>query len=162
MIRKATIKDAKAVADIYNEYVANSDATFETDPVSEKEMAARIAEISASFPYLAYETDGGEIAGYCYAHAWKERAAYADTWENAVYLSPAHTGKGIRRILMERLIEECRNNGCHALIACITAGNEASGALHIKLGFRQASHFRGVGFKFGRRLDVTDYELLLS
>ena len=162
MIRKATIKDAKAVADIYNIYVANSDATFETEPVSEKEMAARISEISARFPYLAYETDDGKIAGYCYAHTWKERAAYADTWENAVYLSPAHTGKGIGKLLMERLIDECRNNGCHALIACITTGNEASDALHIKLGFRQASRFREVGFKFGRRLDVTDYELLLS
>ena len=162
MIRKATIKDAKAVADIYNEYVANSDATFETEPVSEKEMAVRISEISARFPYLVWETESCEIAGYCYAHAWKERAAYAGTWENAVYLSPAHTGKGIGRILLERLVDECRDGGCHALIACITAGNKASDALHLKLGFRQASHFREVGFKFGRRIDVTNYELLLS
>lgn len=117
MIRKATVKDAKAVADIYNGYVANSVATFETEPVSKKEMAARISEISARFPYLVCETESGEIAGYCYAHAWKERAAYADTWENAVYLSPAHTGKGIGSLLMERLIEECRGGGCHALIA---------------------------------------------
>lgn len=67
-----------------------------------------------------------------------------------VYLSPRYKGKGIGRQLMERLIEECRAGGYHALIACITEGNEASCSLHEKLGFRKVSHFEKVGLKFGR------------
>ena len=63
---------------------------------------------------------------------------------------------------MQRLIAECRGRGCHALIACITANNEASKSLHAKLGFVQVSHFKGVGLKFGQWLDVVDYELLLT
>ena len=62
---------------------------------------------------------------------------------------------------MERLIEECRREGYRALIACITEGNAASDALHLRLGFKQVSHFERVGLKFGRWLDVVDYELLL-
>ena len=103
-----------------------------------------------------------EVVGYCYAHAWKEKAAYKYTLETTVYLSPGYKGKGIGRQLMERLIEECRVGGYHALIACITEGNEASCSLHEKLGFRKVSHFEKVGLKFGRWLDVVDYELIIK
>ena len=112
-------------------------------------------------PYLVYETDC-IVVGYCYAHAWKERAAYRYTAETTVYLSPAYTGRGIGTLLMQKLIEECRNKNYRALIACITDDNIASKSLHIGLGFKQVSHFKKVGLKFDRWLDVVDYELLLT
>ena len=62
MIRKVTIKDAQAIADIYNEYVLNSVASFETVPVTVQEMRRRIEEISSQFPYYVYE-DMGEVEG---------------------------------------------------------------------------------------------------
>ena len=148
MIRQVELQDAKAITNIYNEYVLHSVATFDTEPVQEEEMRARIAEISSRFPYFVYEEDK-EITGYCYAHTWKERSAYRYTLETTVYLSPGHTGKGIGMLLMQRLI------------ACITEGNEASNILHERLGFKQVSHFTKVGLKFDRWLDVADYELLL-
>ena len=140
MIRQVELQDAKAITNIYNEYVLHSVATFDTEPVQEEEMRARIAEISSRFPYFVYEEDK-EITGYCYAHTWKERSAYRYTLETTVYLSPGHTGKGIGMLLMQRLIEACRENGYRALIACITEGNEASNILHERLGFKQVSHF---------------------
>lgn len=74
------MRDAKAIVDIYNEYVVNSVATFETEPLRVEEMEGRIAGISASYPYLVY-VDHDEVVGYCYAHAWKEKAAYKYTLE---------------------------------------------------------------------------------
>ena len=76
-------------------------------------------------------------------------------------MAPSHTGKVIGKELMLHLIEECRRYGLHALIACITEGNEASYALHEKLGFEKVSYFRGVGRKFGKRLGIVEYELIL-
>lgn len=160
MIRQVELQDAKAITNIYNEYVLQSVATFDTEPVLEEEMRTRIAEISSRFPYFVYE-ENQEITGYCYAHTWKERSAYRYTLETTVYLSPGHTGKGIGMLLMKKLIGACRENGYRALIACITEGNEASNILHEKLGFKQVSHFKKVGLKFDRWLDVADYELLL-
>lgn len=161
MIRGVELSDAKAIADIYNRYVTESVISFETEPLTEDEMRLRIADISSGFPYFVWEQDG-EIAGYCYAHPWKERAAYGRTLETTVYLAPQYTRRGIGSRLMARLIEECRAAGYRALIACITGGNEASIALHRELGFRQVSCFEKVGFKFGRELDVVDMELLLD
>lgn len=161
MIRRVEPADIGAITAIYNEYVLKSVATFETEPVSESEMESRMRDIATHFPYLVYE-EKGQIAGYCYAHLWKERAAYRHTLETSIYLSPAYQGRGIGQQLMEALIEACRREGYHALIACITEGNEKSCRLHAKLGFKQVSHFRSVGMKFGRKLDVVDYELLLD
>ena len=103
MIRRVELKDTGDITEIYNEYVVNSIVTFETEAVSEAEMYVRISEISSHYPYFVYEVDG-RVVGYCYAHAWKERAAYKYTLETAVYLSPEYSGKGIGKQLMQRLI----------------------------------------------------------
>ncbi len=160
MIRNVELQDAAQIADIYNGYVKNTDISFETEQVSKAEMQERIRQIAARYPYIVYEKEG-RIAGYCYAHEWKGRAAYSKTLETTVYLHPAFKRQGIGNALMRALIEECRKSGFHALIACITDDNKGSIALHEQLGFRQVSHFKEVGYKFGRWLGVVDYELLL-
>ena len=161
MIRKAKLEDAKAITDIYNEYVMNSVVTFEVEPLSEEAMRLRMERMIPKFPYFV-DIQDGKIAGYCYAHPWKERIAYRHTLETTVYLAPGFVGRGIGRALMEHLIEACRNDDYCALIACIVAGSEASNILYKKLGFKQVSHFVKVGRKFDRWLDVMDFELLLS
>lgn len=160
MIRRVTSADAVSIVEIYNRYVIDSEISFETEPLSVEAMRQRIAAIAAEYPYFVYEDEEG-IAGYCYAHAWKERAAYCHTWETTVYLTPGREGQGIGSQLMMQLIEACRAAGCHALVACITADNERSCALHRRLGFEQVSSFREVGRKHGKWLGVVDYELLL-
>ena len=160
MIRRAEPSDAAAIAAIYNEYIAHSVITFDTEPVSIGAMQTQISELSAHYPYFVYELDG-QVVGYCYAHPWKRHAAYGHTYETTIYLAPGYDGRGFGRMLMEALIEACRQTGCHALIACITADNTASFALHERLGFRAVSHFEQVGYKFGRWLDTVDYELVL-
>ena len=104
MIRRVELQDAKAIATIYNEYVEYSVATFDTEPVREEDMRNRIAGIAAHFPYFVYEEEG-KVIGYCYAHPWKEKAAYRHTLETTIYLARGHEGKGIGRMLMERLID---------------------------------------------------------
>jgi L-amino acid N-acyltransferase YncA len=160
MIREVEPRDIPQITRIYNGYVTGSTATFETLPVSDDEMRERVESIRSSFPYYVYEQEG-EVAGYCYAHRWKARAAYSKTLETTVYISPQHQREGIGRALMRKLIAQCKQEGYMALIACITGGNDASIALHENLGFKKVSHFEKVGLKFGRLLDVTDYELRL-
>lgn len=160
MIRRVRLSDASDIVYIYNNYVLKTVVSFETEVLSIMEMKRRISVFSADYPYLVYEKDG-RIAGYCYAHAWKSRAAYGRTLETTIYLAPEAKGQGIGRELMERLISECRLLGYVALIACITTTNTESINFHRCLGFKKVSHFEKVGYKFGHWLDVADYELLL-
>ncbi len=160
MIRPVRAEDSEAIAAIYNHYVRETTVSFEVEPLSVETMGARIVQTAAEFPYLVWESDG-QVLGYAYAHRWKERAAYAGTWEVTIYLHPQSRGRGIGTQLMEQLVAACRQAGCRSLIACITGENAASRAFHARLGFRQVSEFSRVGMKFGRLLDVVDYQLEL-
>ena len=160
MIREVRPDDAAQIAGIYNRYILETTISFETQPLSAEDMRKRIEEISSYFPYLVAENNG-KLIGYCYAHPWKERAAYCKTLETTIYLASEAKGRGLGTRLMTQLIKECRNRGYHALIACITAENEESCQFHERLGFKKVSHFEQVGQKFGRWLDVADYELIL-
>ena len=162
MIRKVKPEDVQDIALIYNYYIEKSTITFETDPVSVEEMSERIAAISEKYPYFVYEDEESrKVAGYCYASSWKKKAAYNKTVESTIYIDKAFQSKGIGRALMNKLINELREKSFHAIIACITTPNPTSVKLHENLGFMQASNFREVGYKFGKWLNVGDWELIL-
>jgi phosphinothricin acetyltransferase len=159
MIRPVALKDAAVICGIYNYYIENTVATFEEEPVPVSAMEGRINAVTAKYPWLIYE-EAGAILGYAYIHAWHERSAYRFTVEDSIYLKRGKTGQGIGRALLARLLEEIPKQDIHAVMSVITVPNEASAALHEKFGFRQVGCFTGVGYKFGRRLDVGYWELI--
>lgn len=154
-------RDIREIAEIYRWYVENTTATFELSPLSEEDMLRRVKEISSRFPYLVWE-ENGEIHGYCYAHRWKSFPAYDITLESTIYLRPGEKGRGIGTRLMSQLIGECKELAFSSLIACITAENQESCRFHESLGYVKVSEFHKVGRKFGRMLDVVDYQLMLT
>ncbi|MDR0387117.1 MAG: GNAT family N-acetyltransferase [Treponema sp.] len=159
MIRPVAPEDAAAVCGIYNYYIENTAVTFEEEPVSVSVMESRINGVTAKYPWLIYE-EAGEVLGYAYIHAWHERPAYRFTAEDSIYIKHGKTGRGAGKALLARLLEEARKQDVHVLMAVIAVPNEASTGLHEKFGFRQVGCFPGVGYKFGRRLDVGYWELM--
>lgn len=161
LVRPVEDRDAGALARIYNHYIAATVVTFETEPVTAADMAGRVSEtLSASLPWLVAER-AGEVVGYAYASKWKGRCAYRYSVESTVYLDPAHTGKGIGRPLYAALIDVVREASMHAVIGGIALPNAASVALHERLGFDKVAHFREVGFKQERWVDVGYWQRLL-
>ncbi len=161
MIRDACKSDAAAISGIYNHYVENTIVTFEEKVVSVEDMTARIAEVTAGYPWLVFEQDG-EISGFAYAAAWKSRCAYRFSAESTVYVAPDHTNRGIGLQLYESLISRLREMNIHSVIGGITQPNPASVKLHERLGFEKVAHFKQVGWKFGAWIDVGYWELILS
>jgi len=160
MLRQCTPADAARICDIYNHYVRETVITFEEAPVSETEMAQRIADITSRLPWLVWETEAG-ILGYAYARPWRPRAAYRHSIEGTIYLAPQATGQGLGRALYTELIRELKVRKFHCVIGGVALPNAASVALHQKLGFEKVAEFRQVGFKLGRWIDVAYWELLL-
>lgn len=159
-IRPCVPADAPQICTIYNHYVRESAITFEESPVSDTEMAQRIAEVTARLPWLVSEQDG-QIVGYAYATAWKARSAYRYSVESTVYLSPAAAGRGAGATLYQALIDELRRSDLHCVIGTIALPNAASVALHEKLGFVKVGQFKEVGRKFGCWVDVGYWQLVL-
>jgi L-amino acid N-acyltransferase YncA len=160
MIRFCQPSDASPIAQIYNHYVRETVITFEEQPVSTPEMAERIAEVMASLPWLVWE-QGQSILGYAYAAPWHERSAYRFSVESTIYLAPDCAGRGIGTQLYQALMADLRSRKIHCALGGIALPNPASVALHEKVGFVQIGHFREVGWKLGRWVDVGYWELLL-
>ncbi|HYM34436.1 MAG TPA: arsinothricin resistance N-acetyltransferase ArsN1 family B [Steroidobacteraceae bacterium] len=159
--RIASSTDAEALTRIYNHYIRESVITFEEIEVSPQEMASRVAKITElSLPWLVAESEG-VVVGYAYASKWKERSAYRFSVETTVYLDPNNTGQGIGSRLYRDLLTSLRGKSVHAVIGGIAQPNEASVALHERLGFTKVAHFKEVGFKFGRWVDVGYWQISL-
>src|ERR1044071_227982 len=95
VVRSALPEDAPQVSEIYNHYIRTSTITFEEEPVSASEMAARAREIqSLSYPWLV-ATVGTDVLGYAYAGKWKVRAAYRHSSEITVYVRPGGERTGV-------------------------------------------------------------------
>jgi phosphinothricin acetyltransferase len=160
MIRPVQLSDAEPISSIYNEYVANSRSTFEENPVTVDEMNARIQKITKNYPWLVYEMDG-KVIGYTYATKWKERSAYRYTVETGIYLDSNHLGKGVGSSLKGAMINELREKSFHSVISGIALPNPASIAMCEKFGFEKIAHFKEVGFKLNKWVDVGYWQLIL-
>jgi len=161
VVRSALEADAEAIACIYNYYIENTVITFEEERVSAGIMATRVAEVQAlSLPWLVAEIDG-VVVGYAYANKWKVRSAYRYAVETTIYLENGLEGRGVGTRLYSELLPILRARGIHAVIGGAALPNEASSALHEKLGFEHVATFRQVGFKHDRWVDVAYWQLIL-
>lgn len=161
MLRPATVADAAAIAAIYNHYIVNTVVTFEEETVTTEEMARRITEtLAAGQPWFVWE-EAGRVLGYAYAGKWKSRCSYRFSVEATVYLEHTATGRGLGTKLYTAVIDKFRNTSIHAIIGGVALPNEASVALHEKLGFVKVAHFKEVGWKFDQWIDVGYWELIL-
>jgi len=158
-IRPVSLIDAAQVAEIYNYYVQNTHHTFETEPLSGEEMEQRIIKVTKDYPFLIAQEDG-EIFGYAYATQFKLRQAYAFSAEVSIYVRNAAKQKGIGTQLYMQLFDELAETDIHAIVAGISLPNEPSIKFHEKLGFSKVAHFREVGYKLGRWVDVGYWEFI--
>ena len=162
-IRPSREDDVPAIAAIYAHYVLNSTATFEIEPPSPADMAARRAEVLArGLPWLVLE-EAGQVLGYAYCNWFKPRPAYRFSAENSIYLAPGTQGRGLGRLLLTELARQAEAAGVRKLIAVIgDSGNAGSIGVHRSLGFEPVGTIRSCGWKFNRWLDIVLMEKSLG
>jgi phosphinothricin acetyltransferase len=153
--------DSEQLASIYNNYIESSHATFETDIIEASEMFSRLTRaLEQGYPFLV-AVSGEEIRGYAYGSQYRPRAAYRYSIETSVYVRADCFDRGVGTALYKVLLPAIAERGFHAILAGISLPNAPSIKLHEKFGFEKAAHFREVGFKFGRWIDVGYWEKLL-
>lgn len=162
IIRPAAEADLPQLLDIYNHVILNTTAVYQYTPQTlEMRRTWYDAKQKDGHPVFAAE-EGGKIVGFSSYGPFRAWAAYKYTVENSVYVSEDKRGKGIGKLLLQPLIEAAGRQGLHAIIAGIDASNASSIRLHQSFGFEEVAHFRQVGYKFGRWLDLKFLQLLLE
>jgi L-amino acid N-acyltransferase len=160
-VRRAQLTDAATIADIYNEAILTTTATFDTETKTAEERAEWLQSHDERHPILVAEIDG-VVVGWASLTLWSDRTAYADTAESSFYVHSTHRGRGIGRKLKEAIIDEARRLGYHTLIARITAGSTESMHLNESTGYIRVGTLKEVGRKFGKLLDVHILQKMLK
>ncbi|MCQ4271581.1 GNAT family N-acetyltransferase [Pseudomonas kuykendallii] len=163
IIRDALDADLRGIRDIYNDAVANTTAIWNNYAVDLDNRRAWLADRTAlGFPVLVAVNDEGGVLGYSSYGTWRAFDGFRQTVEHSVYVRSDQRGQGLGPKLMQALIERARESGLHVMVAAIESGNAASIRLHERLGFVTTGQMPQVGQKFGRWLDLTFMQLLLS
>ena len=138
---------------IYNEAIANTTATFDTEPKTIEDRLQWFNAHDEKHPVIVAVINDAVI-GWATLSKWSDRSAYDSTAEVSVYVHHDHRDQGIGKRLLEVLTLEGEKLGLHSLISRITQGNEKSIYLHERLGFENVGVLKEVGKKFGNYLDV--------
>lgn len=159
-IRHGESGDLNSLVEIYNYYVTNTHITFDTEAFLVTERIQWFNQFDQAGPYrLLVAEEAGKILGYATSTRFKSRAAYNTSVETTIYLDPAGCGRGTGMLLygtlMEQLVEE---PAVHRAYGGIALPNDASVALHQKLGFAHVGSYHEVGFKFDKYWDVDWFE----
>ena len=160
MIREVKLSDAKAIVDIYNYYILNTNITFEEKKLTVDDMEERIIEKTAKHPWIVYERNG-QVIGYAYLSGWYSRSAYRYSNEASIYLDRNEKGYGIGKELFAQLLEVSKDYGVHTIVSGITIPNPESISLHEKFGFKKIAEFEEIGFKNNKWLNVGYWQKIL-
>ena len=160
-IRTASVEDAAAIAEIYNEGIEDRIATFETELRSAEDQQAWLRSIVGRYPAVVAQIEG-EIIGWAGAGPYRVRECYRGIGEFSMYVRRDCRGRGVGDLLVAALITEAERLGLWKLLSRIFPFNEASRALCRKYGFREVGVYEKHARLDGEWLDVVIVERLIS
>ncbi len=160
---KCSIADNDSLRDInhiYNHYVENSTATFDTEIRSLEFHTKWFENVGRDRVWII--EDEGAIQGYLALQRWSPRKAYDRTAEITIYILPDQKRKGLGHTLFQHGLNQCGSLGIKTIIAKICTESIDSINFHKKNGFESIGVMKGVGYKFGRLLDVELFQITLQ
>ncbi len=150
-------KDLNTALDIYNYYIETTTATFDFDKITKEEFKNRVFINNNKYKtFLVYMNN--EIVGFCFLTQFRKKEAYDKTVEVGLYLKPQFTGKGLGFEIANNMEKIAKENQFEILVASVSGENIPSIKLFRKLGYDQCAHYKGIAIKFGRKVDIIDFQ----
>jgi L-amino acid N-acyltransferase len=160
-VRNATTADLPAMLDIYNDIILHTAAVWHYEPHTLAMRTAWYEERKQQGYPVFVAVEDGVVLGFSSIGPFRPWPGYNRTVENSIYVASHARGRGVGKLLLPPLITAAKQMGLHAIVAGIDAENEASITLHKKFGFEEVAHFKEVGWKFNRWLDLKFLELIV-
>lgn len=159
MIRQANERDLNDILIIYNNAILNTTAVYTYKAQTLEQLKLWFEnKIKDGYPVFVYEKNN-RIAGFSTYGPFRAWPAYKYTVEHSVYVKTECRNKGIGTSLVNKIIEDTKQREYATLVAGIDSLNVKSIKMHQKLGFQYSGIIKRAGYKFGKWLDLTFYQL---
>lgn len=161
-LRPYKSEDAEAIVAIINYNILNSTALYDYQPRTlEQQQTIFEEKLVKGFPVIVVTIDK-VVVGFGYYSEFRFREAYKYTVEHSVYVSNDYHGKGIGKLLMNKLIALAKQQKLHTMVAVIDSENQSSIAFHEQFGFEIVGIIKESGYKFDRWLHSVIMQLMLE
>ena len=151
------------ILEIFNEAILNSTALYDYQARTPEIMTAWFAaKEKGNYPVIGVVSPEDHLTGFASYGTFRAWPGYKYTVEHSIYVKADCRRRGIGKVLLQEIIAAARAQNYHVLIGGIDSQNAASIRLHESFGFSHAGTLRQVGFKFGRWLDLSFYQLALE
>lgn len=162
IIRPATHEDLPAILEIVNHAILNTTAIYDYDARTLEQQRAWFEDKQTSrFPVIIAENNN-KVVGFGTLGAFRVKVGYRFTVEHSVYVADNAIGKGIGKLILQKLIDLAKEQNYHSMIGVIDASNSGSIEFHKKFGFKETGVLKEVGYKFDKWLDVSLMQLFLK
>ncbi len=156
-VRSATLVDASAIAEIYNQGIEDRIATFETKLRTAEDIAAWFDSVHPIVVALEDE----KIIAFAATSTYRLRECYLGIVEVSVYVARHSRGRGAGRLVLQAVISACEQAGFWKLVSRVFLDNTASRKLIGSLGFREVGIYEKHGQLDGVWRDVLIVERLM-
>ncbi|SMH51333.1 GNAT family N-acetyltransferase [Maritimibacter sp. HL-12] len=154
MIRPARPDDAAQIAAFWNPLIRDTAVTFYPLERSEAEIAASIVDKARAGHGFFVAESGGAVVGFANYGQFRTGPGYARTMEHTIIIDPRAHGTGVGRALIGAVEDHARRRGARMMIAGISGENPDGIAFHARMGYCEIARLDGVGWKFGRAMDL--------
>ena len=162
VIQSITKNDVSACLAIYNYEVEHGVATLDLEPRTLEEWHEWYSAHQTVEHCIFVGTIDGVVVGYASLSPYRTKDAFKSTVELSIYIHQDYRGQGVASKLMAHILEYAKETDTlHTVVSVITAGNEASTALHERFNFTYCGLTPQVGFKHGEYQDTETYALLV-
>lgn len=153
--------DLQEVKQIYDWYILNTLYTFHSERIRIEQLKEFIYTNHPVYKsFMIYFFD--DLAGYCFLTNYKKRQAYNCTAELSIYLKPEFCGLGIGGAALRQLEISAKEVGLQNIIAMISWANKSSIALFRNSGYSKCAHFKNMGEKFNKSLDLLAFQKIIN
>ncbi len=158
--RNADLSDADKIAEIWNQGIAEGNATLETEFREEKFVRQWLVNREARYTVIVSETSG-RISGWLSINKFSQREAYRFVADISIYVHRDMRNMGIGATLLDRGILIARNNGFHKMVLTMIYGNEIAKKLYLSRGFFRVGILHEQGIINNRWIDTEIMEKIL-
>ncbi len=160
-IHTARPDEAAFIGRIYDEGIADGNATFATGPHPAEERERWLAARPSNAPVFCAHLAGAPL-GWSALAPFSHRPWYVGVAEYTVYVAREARGRGVGGQLLTHLLASAPEYGYWKLVGLILADNAAGLRLADALGFRTVGTHRAHATLSGRWRDVTLVERHLA
>ena len=151
------------ILDMFNDAIINTTSVYDYQPRTMEFMIEWYnSKLKGGYPLIGLFDNNGNLLGFGTYGSFRSRPAYKYSIEHSIYVRNEMRGRGYGKVLLKEIINQAIHDDYHVIIGGIDSDNEISIRLHEKMGFEFAGLIKHAGYKFGKWLDLSFYQLILN